>query len=54
MKVIVHYDAGPRLKVRFTSFLAWLTSKTLHRSLEVAVDTMRRLGDGAEPRFQIV
>jgi hypothetical protein len=45
-EAIVHYDAGPHLKVRFTSFLARLTSKTVHRCLEIAVDTMRRLGDG--------
>jgi len=34
--------------------VAWLTPETLDRSLEVAVDNMRRLRDGAELRFRVV
>lgn len=34
--------------------VAWLTPETLDRSLEVAIDNMRRLRDGAELRFRVV
>ena len=34
--------------------VAWLTSETLGRSLEVAIDNMRRLRDGRELLFRIV
>ena len=34
--------------------VAWLTPETLDRSLDVAVDNMRRLRDGAELRFRVV
>jgi len=34
--------------------VAWLTPETLDRSLEVALDNMRRLRDGAELRFRVV
>jgi len=34
--------------------VAWLTPETLDRSLEVAVDNMRRLRDGAELRFRVM
>ena len=77
MQAIFHYDAGPHLKARFTTFAAegfeidscpeedearlaallpeaWLTPETLGRSLDVAVDNMRRLRDHAELRFRIV
>jgi hypothetical protein len=53
MKVIFHYDAGPRLKARFTSLAAWLTLEMLGRSLEVATENMRRLRDGADLRFRV-
>jgi phosphoglycerate dehydrogenase-like enzyme len=33
--------------------VAWLTPETLDRSLEVAVDNMRRLRDGGELRFRV-
>jgi phosphoglycerate dehydrogenase-like enzyme len=34
--------------------VAWLTPETLDRSLDVAIDNMRRLRDGAELRHRIV
>ena len=34
--------------------VAWLTPETLDRSLDVAVDNMRRLRDGAELQFRVV
>ena len=34
--------------------VAWLTPETLDRSLEVAIDNMRRLRDRAELRFRVV
>ena len=34
--------------------VAWLTPETLDRSLEVALDNMRRLRDGAELHFRVV
>ena len=34
--------------------VAWLTPETLDRSLDVALDNMRRLRDGAELRFRVV
>jgi hypothetical protein len=77
MQAIFHYDAGPRLKARFTTLAAagfeidscpeengarlaallpeaWLTPEMLDRSLNVAVDNMRRLRARAERRFRIV
>ena len=33
--------------------VAWLTPETLDRSLEVAVDNMRRLRDGGELVFRV-
>jgi phosphoglycerate dehydrogenase-like enzyme len=34
--------------------VAWLTPETLDRSLDVAVDNMRRLRAGAELQFRVV
>jgi phosphoglycerate dehydrogenase-like enzyme len=34
--------------------VAWLTPETLDRSLDVALDNMRRLRDGADLRFRVV
>jgi phosphoglycerate dehydrogenase-like enzyme len=50
--------AGSRLleldNVVLMPHVAWLTPETLDRSLEVAVDNMRRLRDGRELRFRVV
>jgi phosphoglycerate dehydrogenase-like enzyme len=49
--------AGSRLlaldNVVLMPHVAWLTPETLDRSLEVAVDNMRRLREGTELRFRV-